>query len=81
MNEEDKSLDFTGIGKVAKAIPAKSWNILVTTACDTFSQLIAPITATTYGLGRLIQAKFNGMTDVQKVLAADAVNRAKRLPA
>jgi hypothetical protein len=78
MNEEDKSLDFTGIGKVAKAIPAKSWNRLVKTACDTFSQLIAPITSTTYGLGRLIQAKFNGMTDVQKIFAADAVNRARQ---
>lgn len=78
MNEDDKSLDITGIGKLAKAVPASSWKRLVKTACNTFSQLIAPITATTYGLGQLIQAKFDGMVDAQKVLAADAVNRAKQ---
>lgn len=77
MSDEEKSLDITGIGKVAKAIPANSWNRLVKTACETFSQLISPITATTYGLGQLIQAKFDGMVDAQKVLAADAVARAK----
>lgn len=78
MSEDDKSLDLTGIGKFAKAVPAASWNRLVKTACDTFSQLIEPITATTYGLGKLIQAKFEGMVDAQKVLAADAVYRAKQ---
>jgi len=77
MSEDDKSLDITGIGKLAKAVPASSWNRLVKTACDTFSQLISPITATTYGLGQLIQAKFDGMVDAQKVLAADTVARAK----
>ena len=78
MSDDDKSLDVTGIGKLAKAIPASSWNRLVKTACDTFSELISPITATTYGLGQLIQAKFDGMVDAQKVLAADAVARARK---
>lgn len=77
MADEDKSLDLTGIGKLAKAIPASSWNKLVKTACDTFLSLLSPITAATTGLGRLIQAKFDGMVDVQKVLAADSVRRAK----
>lgn len=77
MSDEEKSLDLTGVGKLAKAIPASSWNRLVKTACDTFTQLLAPITSTTSGLGRLIQAKFDGMVDAQKVLAADAVRKAK----
>lgn len=77
MSDEDTSLDLTGVGKLAKAIPEKSWNRLVKTACDTFSQLVSPITATTFGLGKLIQARFDRMVDVQKVLAADAVRRAK----
>ncbi len=77
MSNEDKSLDLTGMGKLAKAIPASSWNKLVKTACDTFKELFAPLTATTIGLGRLIQAKFDGMVDAQKVLAADTVRRAR----
>ena len=77
MSDDDKSLDLTGMGKLAKAIPASSWNRLVKTACDTFSSLLSPITAATTGLGRLIQAKFDGMVDAQKVLAADSVRRAK----
>jgi len=64
------------MGKLAKAIPAPAWNKLVKTACDTFTQLLSPITSATTGLGRLIQAKFDGMVDAQKVLAADAVKKA-----
>ena len=77
MPEEDKSLDLTGVGKLAKAIPERSWQKLVNTACDTFKKTVAPITATTGGIGRLIEAKFNGMVDAQKVLAAETVKRAK----
>ena len=69
--------DVAGIGKLAKAIPQEAWNKLIATASNTFSALIAPITKTTAGLGRLIQVKFDSMVDVQKVYAADAVNRAK----
>lgn len=78
MTEEDKSLDLAGIGKLAKAIPDSAWLKLVDTACDTFSKIIAPITSTTMGLGKLIEAKFDGMIDAQKVLAADAVERANQ---
>jgi len=77
MSDEDKSLDLIGFGKLAKAIPASSWDRLVKTACDTFSPLVSPITASTSVLGRLLQAKFDGMVDAQKVLASDAVRRAK----
>jgi hypothetical protein len=76
MSDEDKSLDLTGMGKLAKAIPASAWNKLVKTTCETFTQLLSPITSATTGLGRLIQAKFDGMVDAQKVLAADAVKKA-----
>jgi len=71
------SLDLTGAGKLAKAIPPKAWNKIVDTACKAFSDLIAPITKTTAGVGRLIEAKFKRMTEVEKVFAADAVQRAK----
>jgi hypothetical protein len=77
MSNDDSSLDLTGLGKLAKSIPASSWNRLVKTACDTFTDLLAPITSTTTGLGHLVQAKFDGMVDAQKVLAADSVRRAK----
>lgn len=72
MSEENQSLDITGLGKIAEAIPEKSWNKLVDTACDNFSKLIAPITETFYGLGQLIKSKFQRMVDAQKVLAADS---------
>jgi len=39
MADDDGSLDLTGLGKVAKAIPASSWNKIVKTACETFSQI------------------------------------------
>lgn len=78
MNDEDKSIDLTGVGKLAKAIPPSSWNRLVKTACDTFCKLISPIIETTSGLGRLIKAKFESMEDIQKVLATDALKRTQR---
>ena len=72
----DNSLDVTGVGKIAKAIPAKAWSRLVETACTTFEQCLAPITSTNSGIGRLIQAKFDRLADVEKVLAADVLLRA-----
>lgn len=72
----DKSLDVTGAGKIAKAIPAKAWTRLFDTACTTFEQCLAPFTATTSGVGRLIQAKFDRMVEAEKILAADVLERA-----
>lgn len=72
----DKSLDVTGAGKIAKAIPAKAWTRLVETACSTFEQCLAPLTATTSGIGRLIQAKFDHMVEAEKILAVDVLARA-----
>ena len=76
-DEVDASLDLTGAGKIAKAIPPGAWQEAVDTACSTFSDLVAPITKTTEGLGRLIEAKFGRLADVEKVFAADAVQRAR----
>ena len=78
MSEDDGGGDLAGIGKIAQAIPEAGWTTAIDTACGTFSDLIAPITKTTAGLGGLIQAKFDAMIDVQKVFAADAVERARR---
>lgn len=77
MADDSGGADLAGIGEVAKAIPKAGWKKAIDTACDTFSDLIAPITKTTAGLGGLIQAKFDSMIDVQKVFAADAVQRAR----
>jgi len=77
MTDDDKSIDITGLGKIAKAIPKDGWKKAIDTACETFSDLVSPITKTTVGLGRLVEAKFDTMVDVQKVFAADAVRMAK----
>lgn len=76
---EENSLDLIGVGKLAKAIPAKSWSQIVDTACLTFREVFAPITSTTSGLGRLIDAKFDRLVDAEKVLVAKAMaNAAKK---
>ena len=50
---EDGTGDLAGIGKIAEAIPEAGWQKAIDTACDTFTDLIAPITRTTAGLGGL----------------------------
>jgi hypothetical protein len=74
----DDGFDIAAVGKVAKAIPAKAWNTLVETACETFKKSIAPFTATTSGIGRLIDARFDRLVEAEKILAADVVVRASR---
>lgn len=51
-------------------MPEKAWNEMVITACSTFKQCIAPITATTTGVGRLIEAKFDKMVETEKIFAS-----------
>lgn len=74
--EDENSLDIIGVGKLAKAIPAKVWVEVVHTACETFREAIAPFTATTSGLARLIDAKFDRLVGAEKLLAADNFKRA-----
>lgn len=73
---DETSLDIAGIGRLAKAIPAKAWTQIVDTACTTFRQVVAPITALTSGVGRLIDAKFDALAEAPKVLAAETFTRA-----
>jgi hypothetical protein len=73
---EDKSIDLIGVGRLAKAIPATAWKRVVETACSTFEKVVAPITETTSGLGRLIQAKFNKLIDSEKVIVAKTAQEA-----
>jgi hypothetical protein len=68
---EDKSLDLIGVGRVAKSIPASAWKRIVETACSTFEKLISPITETTSGIGRLVHAKFDRLSDAEKVAVAE----------
>jgi hypothetical protein len=76
MGKGDLSLDLAGIGKLAKAIPGEAWDKLVKTACDTFQQLVAPITSLTGGAGRLIQAKFDRLVDAEKIIVASNLAKA-----
>lgn len=73
---ENNGLDLTGIGTLGKAIPAKAWNELVITACSTFKQCVAPITAITGGIGRLIEAKFDSLVEFEKISAAKCMKDA-----
>lgn len=74
---QETGLDIVGIGKLSKAIPEKVWVQMVDTACKTFREVIAPLTAVTSGTGRLIEAKFDRLVDAEKVLAADAIAKAQ----
>lgn len=73
---EDRSIDIIGLGKLAEAVPDQVWTSAVDTACSTFKQLIAPITATTSGTGRLIEAKFDRLVDAEKVIASQTLSLA-----
>lgn len=73
---EDRSLDVAGLGKLAQAIPDQAWASVVDTACSTFRQIIAPITALTSGVGRLIEAKFDRLIDAEKVIASQTLQLA-----
>lgn len=77
MGEENSGSDVAGIGKLAEAIPEESWKKIVNTATKTFTDLLAPITKTTKGLGMLIEARLDRMTEIEKIFSADAIQRAK----
>jgi hypothetical protein len=69
---EHSGLDLLGAGKVAKAIPSEVYTRVTATVCKTFEQLVAPLTQTTDGLGRLIHQKFDNWVDTQKALGTYA---------
>lgn len=75
---DDQSIDLTGAGKVAEAIPDTAWVQLVDTACTTFKDVLSPLTSLTSGVGRLIESKFDRLVDAEKVLAAEMMNSANK---
>lgn len=78
MNEQDKSLDLVGIGKVAEAIPEEVYIKTADTALNTFEKIIAPITESTSGLGRYIKQKFDNMVEVERLLLSFSMENAKK---
>lgn len=64
------------VTELAKSIPDKVWVSLVDTATQMVRQLFYPITATTEGVGKLIETKFSMLTDPERVLAAETINSA-----
>ena len=58
------------LNKLAKTVSEEAWTQLAKTACETFEKLIYPLTATTEGIGRLIEIRFNALQDEQKIIAA-----------
>ncbi len=72
----DDGLDLAGLGKLAKAVPAPVWKRAAETACVTFEKAVAPLTETTSGMGRLIAARFDRLTELEKINAAAAVKAA-----
>ncbi len=69
--KEDKefSLDLIGLGKLAKSIPKTVYEKFADTTLSTFEKLVAPITATTNGIGIWLGQKFENMANYERVLA------------
>lgn len=63
---------------IVKSIPKEAWGQLAHTACATFEKLIYPLTATTEGIGRLIELRFLKLEDEQKIIAAKCLEDAHR---
>jgi len=61
---------------IVKSVPKEAWSQLTKTACDTFEKLILPLTATTEGIGKLIQLRFEQLNEAQKVIAAKCIQEA-----
>jgi len=75
-NTPDDGLDITGIGKLAKAIPATVYERTTATICSTFEKLVAPLTETTAGFGYYVRQKFENMVAVEKALATYSLEKA-----
>ena len=74
---DDKSLDLTGIGKMANAIPPEAWKASAEAATVTVQQIISPLTASTSGVARLIEGYFERLVDVQKINTAEVLRRTR----
>lgn len=58
--------------KVINSIPKEVWGAAV----DIINKLVYPITATTVGVGKLIEQKFNSLNEVQKIIAEQTLQEA-----
>lgn len=65
------------IKKIAELIPTEGMNRIAETLCDTFKELVLPLTATTAGVGQLIQTKFETLNIHQQIIAAKCLQEAK----
>ena len=63
------------LAQILASAPPEAWEIAVKTASDIVRDVLAPLTSTTAGLGRLIQGKFDSFIELQRVLAADTLRR------
>ena len=78
MNDDDKSIDLIGLGKLAKAIPESVYKKTTDTTLKTFEKIIAPITETTSGLGRYIKQKFDNMVEIERSILEYSLEKAKK---
>lgn len=77
MDDDDKSIDLFGLGKLAKAIPEYVYTKTTDTPLKTFEIIIAPITETTSGLGRYIKQKFDNMVEIERSLLEYSLEKTK----
>ncbi|MEK8050899.1 Abi-alpha family protein [Ideonella sp. DXS22W] len=75
-SQEDGGVDIAGFGKIAKAIPPKVYERTADALVQAFTQLTAPITATTAGLGKYLAQKFDNMVEAEKAIATFTVEKA-----
>jgi hypothetical protein len=75
---DNEGLDIAGFGKLAKAIPPKVYDRTAAALVTTFQQLVAPLTASTAGLGRYLSQKFDNMVAAEKAIATYTVEKAVR---
>jgi hypothetical protein len=69
-------LDLVGIGKVAQAIPPEVYIQTSATASKTFDSLVAPLTETTAGVGRLIRQTFDNWVETRKAIGTYTLEQA-----
>ncbi|MDF7807548.1 hypothetical protein P4E94_08880 [Pontiellaceae bacterium B12219] len=59
---------------ITKFIPAEVW----VSFTDILKQLLHPLTATTHGIGRMIEQKFNALEEAQKLIIAQTIHEASK---
>jgi hypothetical protein len=73
---KNTSLDLVGFGKVAQAIPPEVYKQSTKTVLNTFESLVAPLTQTTDGVGRLIRQTFDNWVEVRKAIGTYTLEQA-----